>query len=173
MAAAGQRSLAPWRRDAIRRMEASRRATLAFLAQLPEQEILRPRTQGQWSVKDVLAHIAAWEEEGVHRLDLIARGRGHRIHFYDDMREVNRFNARAVAAARSTRLSALLNRAAGVRRRLIAALRRLPPHALRDPSHEVPVVGWLPAFAWTHERSHLGEIRAWWRRRRSKGVGAP
>ena len=148
-------------------MEASRQATLTFLAQLPESEILRPRTQGQWSVKDVLAHIVAWEEEGVHRLALIARRQGHRIHFYDDMREVNRFNTRAVAAARSMRLSALLNRAARVRRRLIEALRRLPPPSLRDPSHEVPVTGWLPAFAWTHEQGHLRELRAWWRRRRS------
>lgn len=168
-----QRSLAAWRRDAIRRMEASRRATLAFLAQLPEREIVRPRAQGTWSVKDVLAHIAAWEEEGVHRLALIARRQGHRIHFYDDMREVNRFNSRAVAAVRSMRLSTLLSRAARVRRRLIEALRRLPPHALRDPSHEVPVTGWLPAFAWTHEQNHLREIRARWRRRRSRGGGAP
>lgn len=165
----GRRSLGAWRQQAIRRMELSRRATLAFLSRLPEQGILRPRTQGKWSVRDVLAHIAAWEEEGVQRLALIARGRGHRIHFYDDMREVDRFNARAVARGRAMPLPALFRRLAGVRRRLVAALRGLPPPALRDPRHEVPVVGWLPAFAWVHEQRHLREIRGWWRRRRSPG----
>jgi len=139
---------------------------------MPERDLLRRRTQGRWSVKDVLAHIAAWEAEGVHRLRLIAKGRGHRIHFYEDMREVDRFNARAVAAARPMSLAALLRRAADVRRRLVAELRRLPAHALRDRSHEVPVVGWLPAFAWTHERGHLREIKAWWRRR-GRGSRAP
>jgi hypothetical protein len=161
-----RRSLATWRREAIRRMERSRRATLSFLSRLPEPEISRPRTQGVWSVKDVLAHIAAWEEEGTRRLELIARGRGHRVRFYDDMRAVDRFNARAVTRARTITLARLLRRLARARGRLIDALHGLPPQALRDPSHEVPVGGWLPEFAWTHERSHLREIRAWWRRRR-------
>jgi len=146
-------------------MERSRRATLLFLSRLPESEISRPRTQGSWSVKDSLAHIAAWEEEGTHRLELIARGRGRRIRFYDDMRAVDRFNARAVGRARTVPLARLLRRLARARRRLIEALCKLPPEALRDPAHEVPVVGWLPEFAWTHERSHLREIREWWRSR--------
>jgi hypothetical protein len=148
-------------------MERSRRATLSFLSKLPEGETLRPRAQGRWSVKDVLAHIVAWEAEGTGRLRLIARGQARRIHFYDDMREVDRFNARAVARARSMALPVLLRRAALVRRRLMAALRRLPPRALDDPSHEVPVVGWLPEYCWTHEQGHLREIRAWWSRRKT------
>jgi hypothetical protein len=134
-------------------------------------EILRPRTQGQWSIKDVLAHLAAWEEEAVLRLRLIARGRGDRIHFYNDSRETEQFNARAVAAARATRLAALLRRLVRARRQLIDALDRVPPEALRDASHEYPVVHWLPEFAWTHERSHLDEIRAWWRPRRAAAAG--
>jgi len=149
-------------------MERERRATLAFLAQLPEREIRRRGTQGEWSVRDVLAHIAAWEEEGVRRLGLIARGRGHRIHFYDDMREVDRFNARAVRGARAMPLPALFRRLGRVRRRLVSTLRRLPPEALRDRSHEVAVVGWLPQFGWLHEQRHLRQIRTW-RRRTSPG----
>jgi hypothetical protein len=156
-------------------MEQSRRATLAVLARLPEGEIARPRTQGRWSIKDLLAHVAAWEEEGAYRLELIARGRGTRIHFYHDPREIDRFNARVVSAARQTPFPRLLRRLARTRDRLTSALNRLPPRALRDPSHEIPVIGWLPEFAWTHEQGHLREIKAWWRardhrRRRSAGV---
>lgn len=161
-------SLAAWRRAAISRMERSRRRTLALLSAMPEPEVLRPRTQGLWSIKDVLAHFAAWEEEGVRRLALVVRGRGDRIHFYEDMREADRFNARAIRAARPLSLAALRRRAARVRRQLIGALRRLPPEALRDPAHEVPVVGWLPEFAWTHEQGHRVAIRAWWARARRR-----
>jgi hypothetical protein len=143
-------------------MEQSRLATLAFLSRLPEEALVRPRTQGQWSIKDVLAHIAAWEEEGARRLELIAREGGHRIHFYNDAREVDRFNARVVSATRRTTLSVLLRRLVRARRRLTVSLKRLPARSLRDPSHEFPVVDWLPEFAWTHEQSHLQEIRAWW-----------
>jgi len=66
----GTASLRGWREQAIRRMTRSRDATLRFLAGVPEADLLRPRTQGRWSVKDVLAHIAAWEEEAIRRFAL-------------------------------------------------------------------------------------------------------
>lgn len=151
-----------WKRNAVRRMARTRAATLALLARLPEEEIRRPRTQGDWSIKDILAHIAAWEEEGAKRLDLIRRGRAARVHFYDDMREADRFNARAVASSARLSRHAMRGRLDRARRHLVQSLRRLPGTGLRDPSHRYPVVGWLPEFAWTHEQGHLQEIKAWW-----------
>lgn len=147
-------------------MTRSRAATLALLRRLPEEVLGQPRTQGAWSIQGVLAHIAAWETEGTHRLELIARGRGTRIRFFDTMAEVDRFNARAVAATRRTSLPGLLRRLARTRTGLVAALRRLPPRALADPTHELPVVAWLREFAWTHEQAHRQEIREWWRAHR-------
>jgi hypothetical protein len=146
-------------------MTRSREATLKFLARLPEEEIWRPRTQGQWSIKDVLAHIVAWEEEAGRRLELIARGRGDRLVFYDDRREADRFNARAVATARPMSLSALWRRMARVRQKLITQLLDLPPTSLHHPSHRYPVTAWLPQFCWTRERDHLRRIRHWWKAR--------
>ena len=164
-----RRSLVAWRHQAIARMRRSRVATLRLLARLPAAAVQEPRTQGAWSVKDVLAHIAAWEAEGARRLALIARGRGDRIRFYDTMPEVDAFNARAVRAARRLPLARVLGRLAGTRARLLEALGALPPRALADPGHELPVVVWLREFAWTHERAHRGAIRAWWRTRRRAG----
>jgi len=154
-------------------MTRSREATLRLLARVPEGELLRPRTQGRWSVKDVLAHIAAWEEEAILRFVLIARGRGDRIFFYDaDPRAVDRFNARAVAAARDLSLGRVLGRLTRVRRRLIERLRRLPAASLRDPAHRYPVTAWLPEYAWTHEQHHRRRLRRWWKARRGDVVGA-
>jgi hypothetical protein len=153
---------AAWKQTAIRRMDRTRTATLSFLKRLPEEAIVRPRTQGDWSIKDILAHIAAWEEEGAKRLALIRRGRAERVHFYDDMSEADRFNTRVVAAAARLSPRAMLSRLERARRHLVQELRKLPPSALRDPSHRYPVVGWLPEFAWTHEQGHLADIKAWW-----------
>ncbi|HEX9819138.1 MAG TPA: DinB family protein [Methylomirabilota bacterium] len=152
-------------------MVASRASTLAFVARLPEREILRPRTQDRWSVKDVLAHLLSCDEETVRRLRLIARGRGDRIHWFEDMADADHFNARSVARARRLTLPTVLRRMARVRADLVERLQRLPTAALRDPSHEYTVVQWLPAPGWTHERDHLSEIRAWWRARRTARVG--
>ena len=164
---ANEARLVAWRQRAVRRMERSRAASLRFFQRLPERAILEPRTQGNWSVKDTFAHIVAWEEDGARRLELIRRGRGDRIHFYDDMAEADRFNARAVRRTRRWSWAALLGRAGRVRTRLGEAFLRLPPVALDDPSHRYPVTAWLPEFAWTHEADHLARIRAWWRQRRA------
>lgn len=160
--------LQAWRQDAIRRMRQRRSATLRFLKEIPASEIRRPRTQGRWSIKDVFAHIVAWEEEAVRRLEKIIRGQADKIIFYDDMREVDRFNARAVAAQRGTPWRMLLRRAAQVRERLVERLSQLPLEALNDPAQRYPVVAWLPEFAWTHERDHIERIRKWWKKRSSR-----
>ena len=162
---ANEARLVTWCQQAVRKMERSRAASLRFFQRLPERSILEPSTQGQWSVKDTFAHIVAWEEEGALRLELIRRGRGDRIHFYDDMAEADRFNAGAVRRSRRWSWAALLRRTVRVRARLVQAFLRLPPVALEDPSHRYPVTAWLPEFAWTHEGDHLARIRVWWRQR--------
>ena len=155
--------LTRWRREAVRRIVASRESTLTFIARLPEREILRPRTQDRWSVKDVLAHLLSCDEETVRRLRLIARGRGDRIRWFESMADADRFNARTVGRARRLGLRTVLRRMARVRADLIKWLERLPTEALRDPSHDYTVVQWLPTPGWSHERDHVSEIKAWWR----------
>ena len=125
--------LVAWHQRAVRHMERSRAASLRFFQRLPERAILEPRTQGNWSVKDTFAHIVAWEEDGARRLELIGRGRGDRIHFYDDMAEDDRFNARAVRRSRRWSWAALLRRSARVRARLVQAFLRLPPPRSMTP----------------------------------------
>lgn len=156
------RGLATWRRDAARRMAASRRETLTFVRRLPEAEIVRPRTIDDWSVKDVLGHLLACDEETARRFRLIARGHGDRIHWFESMADADRFNARTVARLRTRGVRALLRRLQQVRAALVADFRRLPTASLRDPEHAYPVTEWLPAPGWSHERDHVAEIRAWW-----------
>jgi hypothetical protein len=162
-----------WRRQAIDRIAATRRSTLALIARLPEPEIRAPRTQGRWSVKDMLAHFLSCDEETNRRFRLIAQGRADRIHWFESMADADRFNARSVARLRRVGLRPLLRRMARAHRELIERLRRLPVRALDDPSHAYPIVDWLPAPGWSHEREHMGEVHAWWRRRRLTARDTP
>jgi len=145
-------------------MAATRRATLAFLPKLSEAEMLRPRTQDRWSVKDVLAHLMTCDEETVRRFRLIARGRGDRIRWFESMADADRFNVRSVAATRRLSVSATLRRMARAHAAVLESFRRLPPESMHDPSHAYPVTEWLPAPGWNHEHEHLAEIKSWWRR---------
>lgn len=161
-------SLRSWRRQAVRRIAAGRRATLAFIARLPEPEIRRARTQDRWSVKDVLAHLLACDEETNRRLRLIARGQADRIQWFESLAYADRFNARTVAQRRRLGLPALRRRMQRAHAELLERLERLPPEAFDDPAHAYPVVEWLPAPGWSHEREHIGEVKAWWRTRQKR-----
>jgi len=161
-----------WRRDALKHLVASCRETLAFLKRLPEREILRSRTQDRWSVKDVLGHLLACDEETVRRFRLMAQGHGDRIHWFESMADADRFNARTVARARRLGLRTVLRRMQRARAELVRRFRRLPTESLRDPSHAYSVVEWLPAPGWSHERDHVSEIRAWWARQRAANTRA-
>ena len=166
MAKTRSESLASWRRQAIRRIEAVRGSTLAFIERLPEDEIVRPRTIDRWSVKDVLAHLMSCDEETVRRFRLIARGHGDRIFWFRSMADADRFNAQTVGQARRLGLAALLRRMERAHDDVIEWLGRLPVASLNDPAHEYTVVDWLPVPGWHHERRHLSEVREWWRQAR-------
>src|SRR2546428_7733394 len=162
MTTRGAASLTRWRRQAVRRIAAARRSTLAFVNRLPKREMLRPRTQDRWSVKDVLGHLLACDEETVRRFALIARGHGDRIHWFESMAYADRFNARTVARLHRLGLRALLRRMQRTRADLVRRFRRLPAASLRDPAHAYPVTEWLPAPGWRHQRDHGGGIRGGW-----------
>ena len=162
MAAKRSGSLGKWRRQAVRRMKTSRQATLAFIPRLPEEAILKRRTLDQWSIKDVLGHLLACDEETLRRFRLIARGRGDRIRWFRGMADADRFNARTVGRARRLGLAAVLRRMERAHADVVEWLGRLPVTSLSDPSHEYTVVDWLPVPGWHHEHRHVTEVREWW-----------
>jgi hypothetical protein len=168
----GPASLKTWQRQAIRRAVAVRRSTEAFVARLPEPEIRRARTHDRWSVKDVLGHLLACDEETNRRLRLIASGHPERIQWFESMAYADRFNARSVGRLRRLGLPALRRRMQRAHAELIERLERLPPQAFDDPSHAYPMIEWLPAPGWSHEREHIGEVRAWWRTRQKASAAA-
>ena len=168
MAKAPPKSLASWRRQAVRHIESTRRSTLAFIKTLPEEAIARPRTLDQWSVKDLLAHLMSCDEETVRRFKLIGRGRGDQIFWFRSMADADRFNAREVGKARRLGTAAVLARMAKAHDDVIEWLERLPIESLRDPSHEWTVVEWLPVPGWRHEQGHLSEVKDWWRGERKR-----
>ena len=172
MASRGHPSLAKWRRDAVRQMKATREALLAFLAPMPEAEVRRPRTIDRWSVKDVLGHLVACDEETIRRFRLIERGRADRIRWFESMADADRFNAKTVADKRRVGVKTLLRRMERLSGDLVNAFERLPTESLRDPSHAYPVTEWLPAPGWSHVEDHLSEVKAWWRSRDGRAEGA-
>ena len=59
--------------DAIAGLEAARKGTLEAINGIPEEK-MSAVAFGRWSVKDVLCHLASWEQFAVPDLQRISRG---------------------------------------------------------------------------------------------------
>jgi hypothetical protein len=70
---------------------------VAMLAQLTPQERLAPGVVGEWSIKDVLAHLIAHEQRALLELQAAQQGAGVMI----DHEATDRFNADAVMSRRA------------------------------------------------------------------------
>jgi hypothetical protein len=88
------------RSELLTQVGAAHDQLLAALDGLTEVEAERPGLNSQWSIKDALAHIVAWEEEGV-RVVREAEGDGERKPGRLTKEQINEFNARAVEERRS------------------------------------------------------------------------
>lgn len=148
-----------WKKNTIRNMQRSRSSTLTLLKSLPAKQILKSGTQGKWSIKDVFAHIVAWEEEACKRLDLILKGKSSRLYFYEDMSVAHRFNARAVARFKTVSMNKLIETAERIRNELLHKFRELPVEEINNTTHKYPVAVWLPELGYEHESEHRKKIR--------------
>lgn len=145
-------------RDSLTRERAK---LLAALDGLSEEEMIRPGAVGQWSVRDVLAHLLAWEEEAVRRLDLLGAERPQDITWISNEEELEAWNADAHRRYASLALAEVMSQLADVQQRIIAGLNSLSDERLGSDAGPVPVRRWLPECTYAHEQEHCADILAW------------
>ena len=145
-------------RDSLAR---ERGKLLAALDGLSEEEMTRPGVAGQWSVRDVLAHILAWEEEAIARLELLAADRPQDFARITNEEELNAWNARAHQRYGGLALAEVMRRLAEAQGRVLAGLDSLSDERLGTDEGPVPVHNWLPECTYAHEQEHCADILAW------------
>src|SRR5690349_2166993 len=85
----------------VARVDAAWAALQDSCADLSDERMTEPGVAGDWSVKDVLAHVTTWEEEALRHLPtILAGGRPPR---YAAVGGIDAFNART--AEQNRRLS--------------------------------------------------------------------
>jgi hypothetical protein len=99
----------PTDKAALGRLISETRAQLeATLAGMNEQQLTAPILEGGWSAKDMMDHLAFWEQSMLDRIQRAAGGeRIHRPQATDEQRsaEIDRINTAAQAAAQSRQLA--------------------------------------------------------------------
>ncbi len=92
---------------------------------MPDRQLEQPGVMGDWSVKDCLGHVAAWEEEALKYLPMILEGK--RPPRYRDMYGgIDAFNARTAEAKRGLPLAAVLSQLDQTHARLIVYVQSVP-----------------------------------------------
>lgn len=153
----------PSKAELVRRIELSRQALEARIRSVPTRELERPGPDG-WSVRDHLAHLAAWERSVVELLN--ERPRHSALDATPEefaSGDTDTLNDRICDSRRRWTLAVVLTDFESVHEDLMAVLNGLSDDDLvrsyssfqpHDPGEERPVKGWVEGNTYQHFDEH-------------------
>ena len=163
------------RDDAVRLLEEQHAELAALFAELDEDAFVRRGTigGGDWSAKDLAAHMGIWEAFAVEAMD--AFGRGERPAFEDRFAgpgSGDRVNAEGVERFLDVSASDVLARFEDLHRRVVAAIDSTSDDAWEadypfDPDDRTlgdrigSLLGSDDGGGFTHASAHLPDLRAY------------
>jgi len=137
---------------ALERLERSWRGLTEALEGIPEERLGEPGAVGRWSVKDVMGHVAFWDEQALLAAERHLAGQPPvRVPDWEGMNERQ-------AVARADRSAAEQRAEMGRAHELIVALLESRPPL--DPA-AVGLCGCLEEDTYQHYDEHARDIRAW------------
>ena len=117
------------RRQILKRLYQAWGTLQTSYAGLSASELLEPGVTGDWSVRDILAHVTTWDEEALKFLPLIVAG-GTPPRYSVTYGGIDAFNARMTAAKSDLSLAAVLRLMDDTHRRVIALIQAAPEDQL-------------------------------------------
>jgi hypothetical protein len=138
----------------------------ALLATLNEDQLTTPGVNGDWSIKDILAHLVAWQKRTLAYLDAAARQGEPGVESISSDAEMNDLNARFYAGNKSRPLADVMTDFKNTSARVVAAVEALSADDLFAPDRFTWLRGdplWEQVAGNTYEHidEHIGSIQAW------------
>lgn len=141
-------------------LDAKRDDFLDALSNVDADLVTVPGVMDDWSVRDLVVHVAAWTEHAVHALDLASTGRGAEFDYSTE--QTDAMNERILAEGRSTSPAAALSREeaafAALRDRVAALDPALLVHRLGNGDTVADVIRYDGP---DHYAEHAAQLRAW------------
>ena len=124
---------------------------------LSRQTLLEPGVVGHWSIRDVLAHVATWDEEALKALPVILEG--GRVPRYSTLYGgIDAFNAQAQDRKQDSPLGQVFTELEETHQRLLSYLDEVPDAAF---GRENRFLRRLRQDTYGHYREHAEQIRTW------------
>lgn len=157
--------------EVIAALAEGREKFLQAIEGLPEGAMLEPGVVEEWSVKDVLAHLAAWEAELVTLLAQARQGQKPRYAGITPA-QIDELNAKWYEENKSRPLERELADFHGVRKQTGRQVEALADKDLTDPKRyawlrDAPLYEWIGTYSFEHEAEHAAQIQQW---RAKRGV---
>jgi hypothetical protein len=145
------------RQQLLKRLDKAWGAFKASYAGLSDAQLTAPGVTGQWSVKDMIAHVTWWEEEALKHLPLILTG-GRPPRYSTQYGGIDAFNAQMTERTRGLSLSDVLRQLEDTHRRLIDYVHSAPEEQC---TRETRFRRRLRLDTYGHYPKHAEAIRAW------------
>ena len=144
------------RQRLLRRLDKAWAALRESYVGLSDSQLTEPGVTGDWSVKDIFAHVTTWEGEALQHLPLIiAGGRPPRYVRYGG---IDAFNAKTTEEKRGLSLPEVLRQLDDTHGRLIDFVQRTPEAQFtRDTRFRRR----LRLDTYSHYPKHAEAIREW------------
>lgn len=141
-------------------------ALKASYAGLSDSELMEAGVTGNWSVKDIIAHVTWWEEEALtHLPHILAGGRPPRYSVTHG--GIDAFNRKMTEKKKGLTLSAVLTERDETHRRLIDLIHDAPEDQI---TRETRFRRRLRLDTYGHYQKHAAAIRKWREQRPAKQV---
>ena len=140
-----------------------------LLAEIGEDRMDEPNAAGEWSMKDVVAHLTAWRRRTVARLEAVAKGQPEPKQMWPaELTDDDQINAWLHARDRDKSVRDVLAEARSVYEQLVSAIEKIPEDKLADPKNfpwmeGTPLSG--AAFYGHFHDEHEADMRAFAARR--------
>jgi uncharacterized protein (TIGR03083 family) len=145
------------RQQLLNKLDTGWAALKASYAGLPDARLAEPGVVGDWSIKDVLAHVTTWEEEALKYLPLISAG-GTPRRYSTNYGGIDAFNAQMAEQKRSLSLSDVLRQLDETHARLVDYVQGVPEEQF---ARETRFRRRLRLDTYSHYREHARAIREW------------
>ncbi len=146
-------------------LEDSREQFLDAIDGIPNESFLTPGVIGEWSIKDLIAHLCAWEAELVKLLWQITQAqKPSTAHFTQN--SVDETNASWQQLFKDRLLEKVLADFEAVRKQTTRRIEAFSDEDLNDPQRyswqkQTPLWEWIANDSYLHETEHAEQIRAW------------
>ena len=160
--------------ELLERMQAGREEWDALIAQIPESTLTEPVLSGGWSVKDLIAHVAAYEKWTAAQIRAATEGRAPtnmELYGVEEMPpdpegwDLDRQNAAIYAQYKDMPLAEVMAFSGEAFRDLVAAVERVPEEdftrtGAQEWTGDATLLEIVPGQCYAHYEQHRDDLRS-------------